>query len=130
MDYCMQHPDEISKMANLQRKVRLLQHWVVQLVHMATLLHALPLCLHLTTSLTHPINSLHPAAHYANFVFHPPSRPCRCHAPLPPLLQVDEVKGIMLQNVEQVLVRGERLDVLVDRADDLRDQVTLGVALQ
>jgi hypothetical protein len=38
---------------------------------------------------------------------------------------VDEVKGIMLQNVEQVLVRGERLDVLVDRADDLRDQVTL-----
>jgi hypothetical protein len=37
--------------------------------------------------------------------------------------QVDEVKGIMLQNVEQVLVRGERLDVLVDRTDDLRDQV-------
>jgi hypothetical protein len=33
------------------------------------------------------------------------------------------VKGIMLQNVEQVLVRGERLDVLVDRTDDLRDQV-------
>lgn len=40
--------------------------------------------------------------------------------------QVDEVKGIMMQNVEQVLVRGERLDVLVDRTDDLRDQV--GVA--
>jgi hypothetical protein len=39
------------------------------------------------------------------------------------LRQVDEVKGIMLQNVEQVLVRGERLDVLVDRTDDLRDQV-------
>jgi hypothetical protein len=38
-------------------------------------------------------------------------------------LQVDEVKGIMMQNVEQVLVRGERLDVLVDRTDDLRDQV-------
>jgi hypothetical protein len=34
------------------------------------------------------------------------------------------VKGIMLQNVEQVLVRGERLDVLVDRTDDLRDQVS------
>jgi hypothetical protein len=29
----------------------------------------------------------------------------------------------MMQNVEQVLVRGERLDVLVDRTDDLRDQV-------
>jgi hypothetical protein len=37
--------------------------------------------------------------------------------------KVDEVKGIMMQNVEQVLVRGERLDVLVDRTDDLRDQV-------
>jgi vesicle-associated membrane protein 7 len=36
--------------------------------------------------------------------------------------KVDEVKGIMMQNVEQVLVRGERLDVLVDRTDDLRDQ--------
>jgi hypothetical protein len=40
--------------------------------------------------------------------------------------QVDEVKGIMMQNVEQVLVRGERLDVLVDRTDDLRDQVGRG----
>lgn len=29
----------------------------------------------------------------------------------------------MMQNVEQVLVRGERLDVLVDRTDDLKDQV-------
>lgn len=37
--------------------------------------------------------------------------------------KVDEVKSIMMQNVEQVLVRGERLDVLVDRTDDLRDQV-------
>eukprot|EP00775_Hariotina_reticulata_P008912 gene8912-9089_t len=55
MDYCMDHPEEISKMASVQRKV-------------------------------------------------------------------DEVKGIMMQNVEQVLVRGERLDVLVDRTDDLRDQ--------
>lgn len=65
-----------------------------------------------------PINSMHPVA----------DKDCCpvflcCHPCLP--LQVDEVKGIMLQNVEQVLVRGERLDVLVDRADDLRDQVTL-----
>eukprot|EP00882_Tetradesmus_deserticola_P005130 GHRQ01005403.1.p1 GENE.GHRQ01005403.1~~GHRQ01005403.1.p1 ORF type:complete len:271 (+),score=123.77 GHRQ01005403.1:462-1274(+) len=55
LTYCMEHPEEISKMASVQRKV-------------------------------------------------------------------DEVKGVMLQNVEQVLVRGERLDVLVDRTDDLRDQ--------
>lgn len=46
-------------------------------------------------------------------------------------IQVDEVKGIMMQNVEQVLVRGERLDVLVDRTDDLRDQVgLLGLGLE
>lgn len=55
MDFCHEHPEEVSKMANVQKKV-------------------------------------------------------------------DEVKGIMMQNVEQVLVRGERLDVLVDRTDDLRDQ--------
>ena len=29
----------------------------------------------------------------------------------------------MVQNVESVLNRGERLDVLVDRTEDLRDQV-------
>jgi hypothetical protein len=29
----------------------------------------------------------------------------------------------MIQNVNQVLDRGERLDVLVDRTEDLRDQV-------
>jgi len=55
MDYCMQHPEEISKTASIHRKV-------------------------------------------------------------------DEVKGIMVQNVESVLNRGERLDVLVDRTEDLRDQ--------
>lgn len=37
--------------------------------------------------------------------------------------KVEEVKSIMVQNVEQVLARGEKLDVLVDKTDDLRDQV-------
>eukprot|EP00877_Chromochloris_zofingiensis_P007987 jgi/Chrzof1/3441/Cz12g25160.t1 len=36
--------------------------------------------------------------------------------------KVEEVKSIMVQNVEQVLARGEKLDVLVDKTDDLRDQ--------
>lgn len=55
MEYCVEHPEEVSKMAGVQRKV-------------------------------------------------------------------DEVKSIMLQNVESVLARGEKLDVLVDHTDSLRDQ--------
>ena len=33
--------------------------------------------------------------------------------------QVEEVKGIMVQNIERVLERGERLDILVEKAQDL-----------
>jgi hypothetical protein len=36
--------------------------------------------------------------------------------------QVDAVRAVMAQNVEQVLERGERLDVLEDKADDLSGQ--------
>lgn len=40
----------------------------------------------------------------------------------PPFLhsQVDEVKGVMVQNVESVLARGERLELLVDKTDALQ----------
>lgn len=36
--------------------------------------------------------------------------------------QVDEVKSVMVDNIEQVLARGERLEALVDKTDDLRSQ--------
>ena len=36
--------------------------------------------------------------------------------------QVDEVKSVMVENIEQVLARGERLEALVDKTDDLRSQ--------
>lgn len=39
--------------------------------------------------------------------------------------QVGEVTGIMKQNVEKVLERGEKLDDLVDKTDDLQASVCL-----
>ena len=40
------------------------------------------------------------------------------------LLQVDEVKGIMTENIEKVLARGERLALLVDKTEDLLANVS------
>ncbi|XP_047332111.1 putative vesicle-associated membrane protein 726 [Impatiens glandulifera] len=36
--------------------------------------------------------------------------------------QVTEVKGVMMQNIEKVLDRGEKIELLVDKTDDLRSQ--------
>lgn len=55
MDYCMSHPEEVSKVASVQK-------------------------------------------------------------------QVDEVKNIMVENIEKVLERGEKIELLVDKTDDLRFQ--------
>jgi hypothetical protein len=38
-------------------------------------------------------------------------------------LQLDEVKNIMVDNIEKVLERGEKIELLVDKTDNLRDQV-------
>ncbi|KAJ1691889.1 hypothetical protein LUZ63_016044 [Rhynchospora breviuscula] len=38
--------------------------------------------------------------------------------------QVDEVKGIMLENIDKALNRGTQLEVLVDKTDTLRDQAS------
>ena len=38
-------------------------------------------------------------------------------------VQVDEVKNIMVDNIEKVLERGERIELLVDKTDNLRFQV-------
>lgn len=47
------------------------------------------------------------------------------HALPAPAPQVDEVKTIMVENIEKVLERGEKLEVLQDKTDDLRFQVGL-----
>uniref|UniRef100_A0A0E0K977 Uncharacterized protein n=1 Tax=Oryza punctata TaxID=4537 RepID=A0A0E0K977_ORYPU len=36
--------------------------------------------------------------------------------------QVTEVKGVMMQNIEKVLDRGEKIELLVDKTEDLRSQ--------
>lgn len=42
------------------------------------------------------------------------------------MLQVDEVKNIMSDNIEAVLSRGEKLDLLVDKTDNLMFEVSRG----
>ena len=36
--------------------------------------------------------------------------------------QIDDVKEVMVQNIEKVLARGERLELLVDKTDRLNEQ--------
>jgi len=38
---------------------------------------------------------------------------------------VNEVKNVMTQNIEKVLERGERIDVLVGKAEELDHSVSL-----
>lgn len=43
---------------------------------------------------------------------------------MPPYVrQVSEVKNIMVDNIEKVLERGEKIELLVDKTDNLRFQV-------
>ncbi|KAL9257616.1 Vesicle-associated membrane protein 721-like protein [Drosera capensis] len=37
--------------------------------------------------------------------------------------QISEVKGVMMENIEKVLDRGEKIELLVDKTDNLRNQV-------
>ncbi|KAL0667046.1 hypothetical protein Bca4012_029750 [Brassica carinata] len=38
--------------------------------------------------------------------------------------QVTEVKGVMMENIEKVLDRGEKIELLVDKTENLRSQVS------
>ncbi|MFS7890877.1 putative Longin domain, v-SNARE, coiled-coil domain-containing protein [Helianthus anomalus] len=38
--------------------------------------------------------------------------------------QVSEVKGVMMENIEKVLDRGEKIELLVDKTENLRSQVS------
>ncbi|KAJ0700017.1 putative v-SNARE, coiled-coil domain-containing protein [Helianthus annuus] len=37
---------------------------------------------------------------------------------------VSEVKGVMMENIEKVLDRGEKIELLVDKTENLRSQVS------
>jgi hypothetical protein len=39
--------------------------------------------------------------------------------------QVDEVKGIMTENIDKVLARGEKLELLTDKTENLMNEVRL-----
>ncbi|CAA2959835.1 vesicle-associated membrane 726 [Olea europaea subsp. europaea] len=39
--------------------------------------------------------------------------------------QVSEVKGVMIENIEKVLERGEKIEILVDKTENLRSEVSL-----
>jgi vesicle-associated membrane protein 72 len=43
-----------------------------------------------------------------------------CHCDV----QVSEVKNIMVDNIEKVLERGEKIELLVDKTDNLRFQAS------
>ncbi|KAL5751723.1 hypothetical protein ACOSQ2_022230 [Xanthoceras sorbifolium] len=38
--------------------------------------------------------------------------------------QVSEVKGVMMENIEKVLDRGEKIELPVDKTENLRSQVS------
>ncbi|KAL5742253.1 hypothetical protein ACOSP7_028985 [Xanthoceras sorbifolium] len=38
--------------------------------------------------------------------------------------QVSEVKGVMMENIEKILDRGEKSELLVDKTENLRSQVS------
>ncbi|MFS7928502.1 putative Longin domain, v-SNARE, coiled-coil domain-containing protein [Helianthus anomalus] len=38
--------------------------------------------------------------------------------------QVSEVKGVMMENIEKVLDRGEKIEIMVDKTENLRSQVS------
>lgn len=41
--------------------------------------------------------------------------------------ELNQVKDIMVQNVEQILSRGERIELLVDKTDNMASQVSIGM---
>ena len=41
-------------------------------------------------------------------------------------VQIDELKNIMVRNIDNVTARGERLDLLINKTENLRNSVSKG----
>ncbi|CAM8896173.1 unnamed protein product [Rhodiola kirilowii] len=67
-------------------------------------------------ALTENLGMVNDLIHYVTVVDHPEeiSKLAKVKA------QVSEVKGVMMENIEKVLERGEKIEVLVDKTDNLR----------
>lgn len=41
---------------------------------------------------------------------------------------MDDIKDVMRSNIDKILQRGERLDLVIDKTSDLADTATVGIA--
>ena len=57
-------------------------------------------------------------------------KPTEGRAAWPGCVQVDEVKGIMTENIEKVLARGEKLELLTDKTENLMFEAGAGAWLR
>lgn len=114
MEFCTEHPEELTKVAAVQKKVTLAASSLAACL--SNLREASWLSRRVAPLL--PLRPVH--------LFDEPFCLGNCiasqHAALS-LVQVDEVKNIMVDNIEKVLERGEKIELLVDKTDNLRFQV-------
>ena len=46
------------------------------------------------------------------------------------LAKMDDLKDVMASNIDKILQRGERLDIIIDKTADLASTATVGVSLK
>uniref|UniRef100_A0A0E0D8G0 V-SNARE coiled-coil homology domain-containing protein n=1 Tax=Oryza meridionalis TaxID=40149 RepID=A0A0E0D8G0_9ORYZ len=87
MQYCVDHPEEISKLAKVKAQVSEVKGVMMENIE--------------KYCVDHPEEI---------------SKLAKVKA------QVSEVKGVMMENIEKVLDRGEKIELLVDKTENLRSQ--------
>jgi Synaptobrevin len=127
MEYAMAHPEEINKVAKVQTQVRF-----QRLSKRAAPGHA-SRAQHLSvwhcaragdtaTGVSGELGRVQAVAGCWLWVSWDETLTRACASGVPNDAQVTEVKEIMMQNIEKVLDRGEKLELLVDKTENLRYQ--------
>jgi hypothetical protein len=127
MEYAMAHPEEINKVAKVQTQVRF-----QRLSKRAAPGHT-SRAQHLSvwhcaragdtaTGVSGELGRVQGGAGCWLWVSWDETLTCACAFAVPNDAQVTEVKEIMMQNIEKVLDRGEKLELLVDKTENLRYQ--------
>ena len=119
MEFCTEHPDELTKVAAVQKKVGLVKP-------ASRVAQVLPENTVAGTGLAVGRGISACTVKGAAKQGEPATSSCSCKGPL--CLQVDQVRNIMVDNIEKVLERGERIELLVDKSEQLRNQVRLHAA--